>query len=192
VLTFLAIFIGADSFRVPHINQLIQYNRNLGAIGMSSLTLLQNIVWVMFGLMILICTSAVWISPIVILKIQGFPIPRNLSSLVVLFLLGFGVSVSNTLEAGKALFTNRNWVFQRTPKYAVQYEKEEWKDKKYQVPIGFLTYLELIFVCLGILAIADAIWHLNFGVLLILIPYTSAYAFVFSLTILQSYQERVE
>jgi cellulose synthase/poly-beta-1,6-N-acetylglucosamine synthase-like glycosyltransferase len=192
VLTFLAIFLGADSFRVAQFNQLFQYDRNLQTIAVNSGIFIQNLVWVAFGLMILICTSAVWVSPIVILKIQGFPIARNLSVLLVLFLLGFGVSVSNTLEAGKALFTNRNWAFQRTPKYALLFNKEKWIDKKYQVPINFLAYIELVFVCLGLLAIVDAIMHSNFGVLIILIPYTSAYAYVFFLTLLQSHQERVE
>jgi len=103
-----------------------------------------------------------------------------------LFLLGCGISLNNTIEAGKALLTNRNWAFKRTQKYALRHDKHEWQNKGYQVSLDFVCLLELVLVCLGGSAIADAIMHSNFGVLLILVPFTTAYAFVSTLTILQS------
>jgi hypothetical protein len=93
-------------------------------------------------------------------------------------------------RAGKVLFMKRNWAFKRTPKYAVQYGKEQWRDKRYQVSLDFECILEFVFVCLGGISIGYSILNSNFGVLVILIPYTAAYAFVFSLTILQSRQEQ--
>lgn len=146
----------------------------------------QAIFWVLIGLLIVLCTVAAWIPPIVALRAQDISVPRKLMRFVILSLLGCGVSLSNTIEAGKALFTNRSWVFKRTPKYAIQQHKGDWRGKKYQVSLDFVCFLELAFVILGGISIGYSIWNLNFGVLLILVPFTAAYAFVSTLTILES------
>jgi len=111
---------------------------------------------------------------------------RKISSFLILFALGCGVSLNNTIEAGKALLTRRIWAFKRTPKYAIQDGQDKWRDKRYQVSLDFVSLVELAFTCLGLLSIGFSIWYSNFGVLMILVPFTAAYAFVFSLTILQS------
>jgi hypothetical protein len=145
--------------------------------------------WGLAGLLIVLCTIAAWIPPITVLKSLQLPLWRKLPSFGILFFLGCGISLNNTIEAGKALLTRRNWAFKRTPKYAVQNKKEQWRDKRYQVSLDFVSILELVFVCLGGISIGYSIWSSNIGVLLILIPFTAAYAFVFSLTILQSRPE---
>jgi len=137
----------------------------------------------------LLCTVAAWIPPVVALRAQALPVSRKISSFLILYLLGCGVSLSNTIEAGKALLTNRNWVFKRTPKYAIFNHQEKWRDKRYQVPLDFVSFLELGFVSLGGIAIGSAVWHSNFAILLILVPFTAAYAFIALLTILQSRRE---
>jgi cellulose synthase/poly-beta-1,6-N-acetylglucosamine synthase-like glycosyltransferase len=177
-----------DTFRItPPVFSLLAAG-DPEAMRATALVVLQNLPWVLLGSMIVLCTVAVWITPIVTLKVQHLSISRNLSSLLVLFLLGCGVSLNNTIEAGKALLTNRDWAFKRTPKYAVRHRKEEWRDKRYQVPLDLVCLLELSFVCLGVAAIGFAAWRSKFGVLLILVPYTVAYAFVALLTIRQSRQ----
>lgn len=124
-----------------------------------------------------------------VLKAQRLPLTRKPLSFLILFLLGFGVSLSNTIEAGKALLTNRHWSFKRTPKYAVQKKKEDLWDKRYQVPLDYVAFLELALVCLGGISISYSIWNSNFGVLVILVPFTVAFGFVFLLTLLQSRHE---
>ena len=104
-------------------------------------------------------------------------------------MLGCGISLSTTIEAGKALLTNRTWTFKRTPKYAIQSDNDGWQNKRYQVSVDYVCLLELALVCLGTSAISYAIWRSNFGVLLVLVPFTAAYAFVSILTILQSRRE---
>jgi cellulose synthase/poly-beta-1,6-N-acetylglucosamine synthase-like glycosyltransferase len=148
--------------------------------------LLQDLPWAFLGAMIVLCTVAVWITPVASLRTQHLSVARNLPSLLVLYLLGCGISLNNTLEAGKALLTNRDWAFKRTPKYAVRHREEGWRDKRYQVPLDFVCLLELALVCLGVAAIADAVGRSRFGVLLILVPYVAAYAFVAVLTLRQS------
>lgn len=148
----------------------------------------QVMTWGLLALMILLCMVATWVSPVVTLKAQHIPVSRNLVSLLVLFLLGAGISLSNTIEAGKALFTNRTWEFKRTPKYATLYNREAWRHLHYQVPLDFVCFLELASVCLGVLAIGSAVVHSDIAILLILIPYTAAYAFVALFTVRQSRQ----
>jgi len=111
-------------------------------VGSASMIFLFNLTWVGFGLLILLCAVATWITPVLSIRQQDLPLSKYLPSLIVLFLLGFGTSFSNTLEAGKALFTNRHWAFKRTPKYAVEHIGQEWQSKKYQVPIDFVAYME--------------------------------------------------
>ena len=173
---------GMNSDTNIHINFLFQYGGIKSAI--------QYIAWNILILMIAICAVAPWVSAVLTLKAQNLPVSRNLLSLLILFLLGYGVSLNNTIEAGKALLTNRNWAFARTPKYATMQNEGEWKTKKYQTPLNFVWALELALVIFGGITIGFSIWHSNFGILLFLVPYTAAYTFVFSLTILQSRKEK--
>jgi cellulose synthase/poly-beta-1,6-N-acetylglucosamine synthase-like glycosyltransferase len=152
----------------------------------------QYATWGLLLSLILLCTVAAWISPVAALTRQELSVWRNAASLLVLFLLGCGVSMSNTIEAGKALFTNRIFEFKRTPKYAVAHKKEGWENKKYQVPLDFVWFLELALVCLGGTAIGFAVRRSDFAVLLILVPYTVAYAFVLMMTYRQSRQEKAQ
>jgi hypothetical protein len=186
VLTCLATFLQVDSFRVAKIFSLAQLVANFETRNTVPSFEPHYLAWGMVGMLILICTFAAWIPPILTLRAQALPVSRKLSSFLLLFLLGCGVSLSNTIEAGKALLSNRDWVFQRTPKYAIQQDRGEWRDKRYQVQLDFVSLLELLFVCLGASAIGFAIWRSNFGVLLILVPFTAAYAYVSMLAILQS------
>ena len=107
-------------------------------------------------------------------------------TLLGLLLLGFGFSLSNTREAIKALFTNRIWEFNRTPKYADLHNKEEWRLKRYQIRSDKFWILELIFAMTGLWAIGVAIQNQNFSVLFILVPFTISYGFVLLSAILQS------
>jgi cellulose synthase/poly-beta-1,6-N-acetylglucosamine synthase-like glycosyltransferase len=142
--------------------------------------------WGVLDIMILLSMVAAWLSPLVSLKLQKLSIRKNLPALLVLFLLGSGISVSNSIEAFKALFTNREWEFKRTPKYASIKDSEGWRNRRYQVPLDFVFLLELASVGLGIIAITTAVLHNHYAVLAILVPYTTAYSFISVLTYLQS------
>ena len=142
--------------------------------------------WGALDTMIILSMVAAWLSPLVTIKLQKLSIRKNLLGLLVLFLLGSGISVSNTIEAIKALFTNRQWEFKRTPKYANIKGKEGWRNRSYQVPLDFVILLELASVCLGLVATVIAIMHAHFAVLAILVPYTTAYIFISLLTYQQS------
>lgn len=190
ILACLATLLGVDVFRVGYILASLRSSVSIGTIAAAASLPPSYLIWSLAGLLIVLCTIAAWIPPLVALKTQPHPTRRIFSSIVILFFLGFGVSLNNTIEAGKGLLTNKNWAFKRTPKYAIQQSKERWRDKRYQVSLDIVSLFELITVCLGGVSIGYSIWNSNFGILLILVPYTAAYAFVFSLTILQSRQEQ--
>ena len=181
---------GLNSSTITHINFLFPSGFDWEAIKAAAALAIQYLVWDILILLIAICAVAPWVSAILTLKTQNLSVLRNLFSLLILFLLGYGVSMSNTIEAGKALLTNRNWAFARTPKYASMQHEGEWKTKKYQTPLDFVWALELALIVFGGITIGFAVRHSNFGILLFLAPYTAAYAFVFSLTIIQSRKEK--
>jgi len=174
-----------------HLTSLIQLGFSQEAIRVTGALAIQYLAWELLIVMIVICAAAPWASALIVLKSQNQSILRNLSSLVILFLIGYGVSLSNTIEAGKALLTNRNWAFARTPKYATARDNGDWKTKNYQTSLDFVWVLELAIVIFGGITIGFSIHHSNFGILLFLLPYTASYAFVCFLTVIQSRKGRV-
>ena len=188
-ISFLLASFGAifevDTFLV-HSHMLTPFGGAYAAFDPATAAKVHDLSWGALDAMILLSMVAAWLSPLVTLKLQKLSIRKNLPGLLVLFLLGSGISVSNTIEAIKALLTNHNWEFKRTPKYANLQSKEGWRNRRYQVPLDFVFLLELASVCLGLIATIIAILHTHYAVLAILVPYTTAYIFIALLTFMQS------
>ncbi len=189
LLACLSALLRVDVFRFEDVFASIKSSIATGMVSSAASLSPRYLVWSLGGILIVLCTIAAWIPPLVALKSQPLPWWRKAFSFIVLFLTGCGVSLSNTIEASKALFTRRSWAFKRTPKYAVQYGKDKWRNKHYQVALDFVWLVELVFIGLGLSAISYSISYSNFGVLAILVPFTISFIFVFLLTILQSRQE---
>jgi hypothetical protein len=185
LLASLGTLFEVDTFMI-HSHMLTPLGGAFAAFDPVTANQIHTLSWGVLDAVILISMVAAWLSPVVSLKLQKLSIWKNLPNLLVLFLLGSGISVSNTVEAIKALFTNREWEFKRTPKYANVKGKEGWRNHSYQVPLDFVFLLELASVCLGVIATTVAILHAHYTVLAILVPYTTAYIFVSLLTYLQS------
>ena len=135
---------------------------------------------------IILCSIAPWISMMVALKSQNLSIRQNLISMIFAFFLGFGICASNSIEAGKALLTNKVWEFTRTPKYADIQNDGDRKKSKYQVSLDFSWLLELILICLGITCIIISIRSTNYFALIMLCAYTMAFSFVFIFSLIQT------
>jgi cellulose synthase/poly-beta-1,6-N-acetylglucosamine synthase-like glycosyltransferase len=148
-----------------------------------------SLFWGVFIFCILLCTAAAWIYYVVAVRMQRIGVLRNWRYLIVLGLLGYGISVSNTIEAAKAFLLKGSGVFRRTPKYAVVGRDGTWKDKRYQVPLDYTSIAEALSVLLAAAAIGRAVVFSNFGIILILGVYAFAFVFVFSTTISQSGKE---
>ncbi len=142
--------------------------------------------WTFLGPLIVLCTIGPWISSLLVLRKQKYPFFRNLAGFLVLLLLGFGLSVSNTLEIIQGVLMNRKSEFVRTPKYASLKDKTGWQNKKYQVKFKRVWFLEFAFAFLGLISSGFAIFHANYGALLVLMPFTIAYCFIFFQSLRQS------
>lgn len=185
LLASLGVILEVDTFLI-HSHMLTPLGGAFSALSPKIANDLHDITWGILDTMIVLSMVAAWLSPVVTLKLQNLSVRKNFISLLVLFLLGSGISVSNSIEALKALFTNREWEFTRTPKYATIKDKEGWRKRRYQVPLDFVFLLELASVGLGLSAICLAIIHSHFGILALLFPYTIAYIFITVLTFQQS------
>ena len=185
LLASLGVIFNVDTFLI-HTHMLTPVGGNFAAFDPVTASRVHNLTWGMLDVLILLSLMAAWISPLVTLKLQKLSIRQNILSLLVLFLLGSGISVSNTIEAIKALLTNRQWEFNRTPKYASLKGKQGWRSRRYQVPLDFVFLLELASAALGLVAVTIAILHSHYSVLILLVPYTSAYIFITLFTYMQS------
>ncbi len=186
LLALLASILGVDiiGFKVPE--GVVQVHTVPRIIEGLVTGVTQNLVWVVLGCAIVVCALAVWTYPLASLRTKGLSLIGNLPSLIVLGLIGYGISLSNTIEASKALLMGRAWAFKRTPKYAVKRGTDDWRSKKYQVPLDFTGVLEAAAATLGVIGVGMAFVNSNFGIALILAFYASAYAFVSWLTLVQS------
>ena len=186
VLTCLATLSGLNNPSTIHLTTLIPSIGNSLNPGTKAIISLQNLISVILLPFIVLCTLAPWMSSLTTMEAQDLSPVRHLPTLFVLLMLGFGLSLSNTREAGKALLSNRNWEFRRTPKYADLQNRQEWRTKRYQTSMDPLWMAELLFILMGLLAIGSAIRVSNFPVLLILVPFTLSYCFVLLFSALQS------
>lgn len=131
---------------------------------------------------------AVWMCLFITVKRQGLNIFKYFPSLILLGIIGYGVSLSNTIGALKGLLLNKTGTFSRTPKYAIMAKTDDWKGKKYQVPMDLTALLELLAACWGGFCAIVAASFSNYGIIPIFIPYIVAYATVSVLTLRQSKQ----
>jgi cellulose synthase/poly-beta-1,6-N-acetylglucosamine synthase-like glycosyltransferase len=185
LLASLGTIFGIDTFLI-HTHMLTPFGGSFTSLSSAGTRQLHALSWGALDTLIILSMFAAWISPTVSLMLQKLSVRKNIGGLLALFLLGSGISISNSIEAIKALLTNRQWEFTRTPKYASLQGKEGWRKNIYQVPLDPIFGLEIVSVLLGITAISMAFIQGQFFVLIILIPYTLAYAFVAYLTIKQS------
>jgi cellulose synthase/poly-beta-1,6-N-acetylglucosamine synthase-like glycosyltransferase len=133
-------------------------------------------------MMITMCWAAVWILYLLTLKLEGLSIIQHLPSLFILGLIGFGISISNTLQSAKGLLSNKTWSFERTPKYALKQRVGEWRNKSYQVHLNITFYFELVSIIFSLVTIFEALRNSNIGIVVILVIYVASYGFVTILT----------
>ncbi len=144
------------------------------------------IAWAVFTAAIAACTLAPWLHAVNALRASGRGLRRNIASVVLLGLVGGGLSVNNTVEAVKALATRRSWGFERTPKYAVRRGADQWKGKGYQVSLDPVGAVEGAAVLLGLAAAARAAIDGRWGLAALLAVYTVGFAVVGVSTLAQS------
>ncbi len=98
---------------------------------------------------------------------------------------GVGLSLSNAKAVMEAVFGIQT-SFVRTPKYAIESNKDSWQEKKYRRKRGLLPWVELSFAMYFILTMAYAVYSHIYGVLPFLSIFAVGYGYVGVLSFLQS------
>ncbi len=99
-----------------------------------------------------------------------------------LMCLGTGIAVNNTKAVLEALFDIKSG-FIRTPKYGIQQKGENWKNKRYAIPLNAVSIIELL---LGLYSLTGLLMFLFFSKYLVspfLLIYTSGFFYVFFLSV---------
>ncbi|MFZ0485252.1 MAG: glycosyltransferase [Desulfobacterales bacterium] len=103
-----------------------------------------------------------------------------------LMCLGTGIAVNNTKAILEALFGIKS-DFIRTPKYGIQRRQDGWKDKRYYIPLNFISIIEFF---MGIYSLIGLFMFLFFSRYLIspfLFIYSAGFFYVFFLSVKHGY-----
>ncbi len=149
VLSCLAVLLGLDNPHTIQLNALFSASGDPFATLATTVIFVQNLTWGFLGPFITLCTLAPWISLVSTLKIQNIPLVRNLVILLVLLLLGFGISLVTMRGVARGLCTNRAWEWTRTPKNVDLQNKQDWRRSNYQIQLDLLWILKFVFLALG-------------------------------------------
>lgn len=152
----------------------------------SSYLTLEIVPWAIFGLMIALSTLSVLYYCIEAVRTQRMGLLRNVKQIFLLVIIGYGISVSNSVDVLSGLISRQTGVFLRTPKYAITTTGGTWREKKYQLPLNKVTIFETLASVSGTLALVYAIAEKNFGIVPILGVYVAGYVLVLFLTLSQS------
>lgn len=138
--------------------------------------------WVALNVTILFCAISMWIFYAHALRVQGMEVKEHAKALGALGLIGFGISLSNTIAVAQGLFASSPGVFSRTPKYRIERSADTWRDKKYQIRVNRVVLLEIGAGALGLVSMAKAYLNTNLGIIPILLLYTLAYLYIARIT----------
>ena len=151
---------------------------------------LELVPWAFFALMIVLSTISVLYCCMEAVRAQNLGLLSNIKQIFLLVVLGYGISVSNSVSALSGLFSKNTGVFLRTPKYAITDEAGTWRGRKYQLALNRVTLFEGLASAVGIAALGYAVFLRNLGIVPILAIYVAGYLFVLFLTLSQSARAR--
>jgi cellulose synthase/poly-beta-1,6-N-acetylglucosamine synthase-like glycosyltransferase len=144
--------------------------------------------WLVFSILIVLSTIAVLYYCVEAIRVQKLGLFENIKEIALLVILGYGMSISNSVQVLSGLGSKKTGAFLRTPKYAITRKEETWRGKKYQIPLNATNLFEAGGVTLGIIAVLKAVTTGNLGIVPILVIYLAGYSLVLSLTILQTFR----
>ncbi len=142
--------------------------------------------WLVFSVLVVLSTLSVLYYCVEAIRVQNLGLLENVKQIVLLVVLGYGISISNTVQALSGLASRNRGEFLRTPKYALTRKDESWRGKRYQLPLTRTNLLEAAGVALGIIAMIRAVTTGNVGIVPILAIYLMGYVLVLSLTFHQT------
>lgn len=108
--------------------------------------------------------------------------------LPVLTLIGFGLSLNNTVAVFQGLFSNKTGTFVRTPKYNIITKQDQLAKTKYSFKVNWMVWGEIALAVYSVISIAILYPYVGFGIVPCLMVYTIGYLYMAIMNIAQSWQ----
>ncbi len=129
--------------------------------------------------------------PLMYLVSQTEGAPRfidRLSRLPLMVLVGFGLSVNNTIAVFQGLFSRETGTFDRTPKFSLQNHKSDLLKSAYSMPLSRMVWVELALAIYAMLTIYLLLPKVGLDVAPWMLVYTCAYLYIALTNIIQNLQ----
>lgn len=110
----------------------------------------------------------------------------RLSRLPLMILVGFGLSLNNSIAVFQGLFGRETGTFVRTPKFNVLSHKGGWELSTYMVPLSGMVWAELLLAIYAMLTIYLLAPRMGLSVAPWLLVYTAAYLYIALTNIIQN------
>lgn len=188
LLAVAATFLSVDVIRYA-VDVSIPSVSFMGVAG-GAMMIFQVVPWVVFSSLVVLSTFSVLLYCIQAIRVQRLRLVENVKEVILLVVLGYGISISNSVQALGGLFSPRTGTFSRTPKYAIEARGQTWEEKKYQISSKGTTALELSATILAGAALVYGVVTSNYGILPILAVYLTGYSFVLYLTLTQTMRSK--
>jgi cellulose synthase/poly-beta-1,6-N-acetylglucosamine synthase-like glycosyltransferase len=110
---------------------------------------------------------------------------QNTPLLLFISVLGAGMML-NTLQAALGIVMNKSRVFERTPKFGIVQRQQKWLNRRYQLKLERIIWLELVFAIFNAATVALAIHQRNWLIALYAAMFSCGLLFTSGTTILQA------
>ena len=110
----------------------------------------------------------------------------RLSRLPLMILVGFGLSLNNSLAVFEGLFGRGTGTFVRTPKFNLRGQHDAWESSAYIVPLSGMVWLEMLLAIYAMLTIYLLLPRLGLSVAPWMLVYTISYLYISLTNIIQN------
>ena len=110
---------------------------------------------------------------------------RLLPNILFIMVLGSGMMLNTVRAAGQILFKSQT-IFERTAKFGIGEQKQEWTRQHYQLNLDSIVYLELLFALYNIITVWVAIRLANWAIAFYALLFAIGLLYVAGMTILQA------
>jgi len=121
--------------------------------------------------------------------LRGLPFSRRLFNLLMLVLVGMGLSLNNSRAVGEALLAIRS-PFNRTPKYNLHDRSSPQSTLDYLLPRDGSLWVELALSIYAFILLLLAVRHGNWGLVFWLSLFSAGYAYIAGLGFQQAYSAK--
>lgn len=108
--------------------------------------------------------------------------------LPLLTLVGFGLSLNNSVAVFQGLFSKKTGTFVRTPKFNIVNQKDKFTKSQYTMKVNWMVWGELALAAYSVVSMVILYPYIGIGIVPCLLIYTLGYAYMAGLNLLQTWQ----